>query len=329
MLRPRGVLTRRLRPPRRFVAGSAAQGDDDDYDDEATDVLRTPQFRGPSLGIASAAPSVKAAAAAAATAAAATPGAALATAASKTHKAKFNSTSSLYIYSTIMKPDIQEIVFCVAIVLLDRISEGEEALALRRAEAAEAASGGGGDDGGAGASDGSEVPEFFRSPLGVPSRRLDVLREGGGGDGAPAGSETAGADGADGAGGAGAGGDGGAAATGEGEGEGELTEAAIFRAVKTIHERAELSSEVLVIALLFIERLRQLASLPLLLCNWQPVLVTALLVAQKVRPRVALARASSHASTQAPTPVVAPPCRAHYARPCAHRLRALWPGAQP
>ena len=44
---------------------------------------------------------------------------------------KFNSTSSLYIDSTISKPCIDEIIFCVAIAIHDRVQEGEE----RRAQA--------------------------------------------------------------------------------------------------------------------------------------------------------------------------------------------------
>lgn len=38
---------------------------------------------------------------------------------------KYNSTSSLYIDSTITKPCIDEIIFCVSIVIHDRIKEGE------------------------------------------------------------------------------------------------------------------------------------------------------------------------------------------------------------
>lgn len=114
-----------------------------------------------SLGIASAAPSVKAAAAAQYV---------------NKPKSKFNSTSSLYIDSTIIKPDVSEIVFCVAIVLHDRISEGEEAAEL------------------------SPPTDYQRNPLGGVSRALDVLRpesdEGaavggaGGGAGSPAAAEA-------------------------------------------------------------------------------------------------------------------------------------------
>jgi len=40
-------------------------------------------------------------------------------------KPKYNSTSSLYIDSTISRPCIDEIIFCVSIVIHDRIEEGE------------------------------------------------------------------------------------------------------------------------------------------------------------------------------------------------------------
>merc|ERR1712110_378224 len=38
---------------------------------------------------------------------------------------RFNSTSSIFIQSTITKPDIDEIIFCVAVVIHDRIVQGE------------------------------------------------------------------------------------------------------------------------------------------------------------------------------------------------------------
>ena len=41
---------------------------------------------------------------------------------------KYNSTSSLFIDSTITKPCIDEIIFCVSIVIHDRIEEGEREL---------------------------------------------------------------------------------------------------------------------------------------------------------------------------------------------------------
>ena len=42
---------------------------------------------------------------------------------------KYNSTSSLFINSTITKPLVEEMIFCVSVVLHDRINEGEEAAA--------------------------------------------------------------------------------------------------------------------------------------------------------------------------------------------------------
>lgn len=39
---------------------------------------------------------------------------------------RFNSTSSIFITSTISKPDIDEIIFCVAVVIHDRIVQGEQ-----------------------------------------------------------------------------------------------------------------------------------------------------------------------------------------------------------
>ena len=51
-----------------------------------------------------------------------------AAAASVAPRPKYNSTSSLYIESTITKPCIDEIIFCVSIVIHDRIEEGERAL---------------------------------------------------------------------------------------------------------------------------------------------------------------------------------------------------------
>ena len=38
---------------------------------------------------------------------------------------KYNSTASIYIDSTISKPCVDEIIFCLSIVLHDRIEEGE------------------------------------------------------------------------------------------------------------------------------------------------------------------------------------------------------------
>ena len=49
-------------------------------------------------------------------------------------RVKYNSTSSLYIDSTITRPDIEQMIFCVSLVLHDRISEGEQATAEAEAK---------------------------------------------------------------------------------------------------------------------------------------------------------------------------------------------------
>lgn len=132
---------------------------------------------------------------------------------------KFNSTSSLFIDSTITKPCIEEMIFCVSIVIHDRITEGEEA-------AAEAAA------------KGETLPGFE-----VESKALvQVVAD----------SQT------------------------------KPSENAIFHAIKSIYGVAEFSPECLVISLLFVERLRTLTSIPLLLSNWQPILLASMVVAQKV-----------------------------------------------
>ena len=60
------------------------------------------------------------------------------------------------------------------------------------------------------------------------------------------------------------------------------TEQSIFQIIKSIYTIAEFSSECLVISLLYIERLCSTTKCALLICNWQPVLLSAMVVAQKV-----------------------------------------------
>ena len=60
------------------------------------------------------------------------------------------------------------------------------------------------------------------------------------------------------------------------------TEQSIFQIIKSIYTIAEFSSECLVISLLYIERVRSLTNVPLLNSNWQPMLLAAMIVAQKV-----------------------------------------------
>lgn len=131
---------------------------------------------------------------------------------------KYNSTSSLYIDSTITRPCTDEIIFCVSIVIHDRIEEGEKALQDDPAMA-------------------KRLPEVFN----MQSKPLLA--------------QLASAD---------------------------ASEDTIFLAIKSIYSIAEFSSECLVISLLYIERLRSITGLHLLMSNWQPILLAAMIVAQKV-----------------------------------------------
>jgi len=154
-------------------------------------------------------------------------GASQSVAASVKPSKKFNSTSSVYIDSTITKPCVDEIIFCVAVVLYDRIEEGEAAVAEEAA-----------------APDGSTLG---RTEL---DSKLAVYVD------KPIVGQTSGAN---------------------------LTEDTIFQTIKAIFAIAEFSAECLVISLLYIERVRKLNDgFHLRLANWQPLLLSAMLVAQKV-----------------------------------------------
>ena len=131
---------------------------------------------------------------------------------------KFNSTSSLYIDSTISKPCIDEIIFCVSIVIHDRIEEGERELANDPQVA-------------------HVLPSMFDTKSKPLLKQIDSS---------------------------------------------DPTEDTIFQSIKSIYSIAEFSAECLVISLLYIERLRSLTGLHLLMSNWQPILLAAMVVAQKV-----------------------------------------------
>ena len=146
--------------------------------------------------------------------------AAAASAASAAPQVKFNSTSSFYIDSTISKPCIDEIIFCVSIAIHDRIHEGEEKRAAATA-------------------DGSAFPIMFDATGVNPLFNQEQPADG-------------------------------------------PTEQSIFQIIKSIYTIAEFSSECLVISLLYIERLCSTTKCALLICNWQPVLLSAMVVAQKV-----------------------------------------------
>jgi len=144
-------------------------------------------------------------------------------AAQRVQQPKYNSTSSLYIDSTISHPCIDEIIFCVSIVIHDRIEEGERALA-------------------------AEPDMMSRAPDNFNTWSKPLLAS----NSDPAASQ------------------------------GGPTEDSIFQAIKSIYSIAEFSAECLVISLLYIERLRSLTGLHLLTSNWQPILLAAMIVAQKV-----------------------------------------------
>lgn len=132
---------------------------------------------------------------------------------------KYNSTASMYIDSTISSPCTDEIIFCVSIVIHDRIEEGE----LRSKQTSEPRA--------------RHFP-MIDKPL-FPNE-------------APA------------------------------EPGALPSEDTIFHAIKTIYSIAEFSPECLVVCLLYIERLRSLSGLQLLINNWQPMLLAGMVIAQKV-----------------------------------------------
>ena len=177
------------------------------------------------------------------------------------NRPKYNSTSSLYIDSTITRPCIDEIIFCVSIVIHDRIEEGERALQAEPTME-------------------SRLPESFN----MKSKPLLA--------------QLASA---------------------------EATEDTIFQAIKSIYSIAEFSAECLVISLLYIERLRSLTGLHLLMSNWQPILLAAMIVAQKVREACSARR--SLASSRAPSPRRSPAW--HRAAAAAIHVRAPPPSLLP
>ena len=146
---------------------------------------------------------------------------------------KYNSTSSLYIDSTITTPCTEEMIFCVSVVLHDRIDEGEQATAEAAAR-------------------GESLPRFK-----VDSKDLMQVVEDASGHGPSEDATSC-------------------------RSSCRWSEDAIFHILRSIYRVAEFSPECLVIALLFIERLRTVTGVPLIMANWQPILLAALLLAQKV-----------------------------------------------
>lgn len=140
-------------------------------------------------------------------------------------KPKYNTTSSLYIHSTITAPDSEEVIFCASLVLHDWIREGEQ-------------------------SDQEEnlVFSYFNeenSPIyqaqGENSRQTSKRRK----------REIP-------------------------------SEDTIFQTMRAIHWCAQFSVECFVVALIYLERLVALTKVPVKVNNWRPLVLAALLVAQKV-----------------------------------------------
>jgi hypothetical protein len=143
---------------------------------------------------------------------------------------RFNSTSSIFINSTITRPDIDEVIFCVAVVIHDRIVQGEQM-----------------------SPGAANLFPFFseeNNPLYLDPRER---------------------------------------ANQEQRGEGSKrtkrevpAEETIFHTLHSVYSCARFPSECLIISLVYIERLIAVAGVPILCTSWRPILLAALILAQKV-----------------------------------------------
>lgn len=146
---------------------------------------------------------------------------------------KYNSTSTMFITNTIVKPEIQEMIYCVAIVLHDRMTTEEE----------------GRDDDGIHLEQLARFPFFsednnplYRDPGGIEDLRRNRPRR-------------------------------------------ERTippETTIFETIKSVYDCARFSDECVVIALIYIERLLNTTGVKILTSTWRPIVLAAIIVAQKV-----------------------------------------------
>jgi len=143
---------------------------------------------------------------------------------------RFNSTSSIFINSTITRPDIDEVIFCVAVVIHDRIVQGEQMSP------------------GAG-----NLFPFFseeNNPLYADPREKEKSAERG---------------------------------DAQKRAKREVpAEETIFHTLHSVYECARFPSECLIISLVYIERLIAVAGVPILCTSWRPILLAALILAQKV-----------------------------------------------
>jgi len=155
---------------------------------------------------------------------------------------RFNSTSSIFITSTISKPDIDEIIFCVAVVIHDRIVQGEQAGYDAR----------------------TRFPFFSEdnNPLYAdPSEQKGVDRQGGrerqDNPEADDGSKK--------------------------KPRREVpTEETIYYTIRSVYDCARFPSECLIVSLVYMERLIAFSQVLILVTSWRPILLAALILAQKV-----------------------------------------------
>jgi len=146
---------------------------------------------------------------------------------------RFNSTSSIFINSTITRPDIDEIIFCVAVVIHDRVVQGEQMGPDARAR----------------------FPFFSEdnNPLYAE----------------PAGQNSNGRDGDD-------------PSAKKKKCREVPQEETIFHTIRSVYECARFPSECLIVSLVYMERLIAVSSVPILVTSWRPILLAALILAQKV-----------------------------------------------
>jgi len=150
---------------------------------------------------------------------------------------KSNSTSSIYITSTLTKPDTDEVVFCIAAVLHDRICQGEQVGSEAR----------------------NKYPFFSEdnNPLYAEPSPLS--------DSDARGSDTDGSD------------------NSMKRAKREIpSEDMIFHTIRSVYECARIPSECLIVSLVYIERLIATSGCPILVTSWRPILLSALILAQKV-----------------------------------------------
>jgi len=148
-----------------------------------------------------------------------------------TPQQKANSTSSIYISSTLVKPDTDEVVFCIAAVIHDRIQQGEVQSVDER----------------------HRFPFFSEdnNPLyATPAER---------------GSDDSGSD-----------------SSMKRTRREVPTEDMIFHTIRSVYECARIPAECLIVSLVYIERLIAVSGCPMLVTSWRPILLSALILAQKV-----------------------------------------------